>query len=1186
MPVRLGSRLATLAVTVLMPFAAMALDFNVTNTPVRKAIVDLQRQSGYTIAIDGTGVDINRKVTVKATDAEVLDVVKMIFKGQQVECLVKNKSITVRAIPKNALSETDATSANTAGRRVSGVVRDSSGEPLVGVAVRNLSDHTAAITDIDGKYIIKASKGQTLSFSFVGLENKEVKVGDNASVNVTLNDETSILSEVVVVGFGQQKKVNLTGAVSQLTSEEINGRPVASAATALQGLDPAMNIGIDTGRASSGYSINIRGAASLNSGTADPLVLVDGVEMPLDRVNPNDIETVSVLKDASAAAVYGAKASAGVVLITTKTGGDSHVHVTYNGRVGIAQNTTSTDYITSGYEWATIVDQFYYNYSNQKYLKYDENDWAELEARRYDKTEDPSRPWVVTGSDGNYRYYGNFDWYGYLFKRTRPQQEHNVAIRGGNDKATYYVSGRYYQVDGMMNQINDPFRSYSFRAKLKVKITPWMRFDTNVNYFNGKTSWVGFNNIEKVFTQSTFGASPLFTPTNPDGTIVHYTDVVNQGASLLGDYNLILNTGNNRKMQENNDLSIRNNLEIDLYKGLTAHISYSYRTKSSFYSYRTANAEYSHSEGTTVTMSTGNFVNQLQEKHSRSYFGTFEAYVDYNFSHELNNFKFMVGTQYDTHSKRSLAVTQNDLVSDTLDDFDLATGDSYTVTGGKTRSKTLGIFGRANYDYAGKYLFEFSARGDGSSRFRAGHRWGFFPSGSAGWRMSSEPFWRGISQWWNNSKLRFSMGSLGNQQVDDFLFYDQITTGNLSSSFTFNGQDQLQYSAESNPVASNLTWEKVTTYDVGVDWAFLNNRLSFTGDYYIRYTTNMMVPGASLPGVYGVSAPQENAADMRTNGWEIALRWNDRTKLAGHTLTYGVNASLGDYQTVVTRFNNETRLIDGSNYKGQKLGEIWGYVVDGLFQTDEEAAAYQEQVDCSYLMGRIMSKAAPEYKKLVAGDLKYVDLDGDGKISRGTNTVDDPGDRRVIGNALPRYSYTFGGDVNWRGFDISILFQGVGKRDWYPGGGFSNLFWGPYCRPHGTFLSQQLVDQIWSPENPDGYFPFPRGMEAYSGNSNTLYDASNSHYTLTVPNTRYIQNCAYLRFKNLTIGYTLPVLKQYFQQIRVYFTGENLAYWSPLKKHCKYIDPEGAVSSSSTTTNSGEVYNYSKTFSLGVDITF
>lgn len=1164
-----------LVVSALLPGKALAtgIDFQVKNVTVREAVLKLQQQYGFSVTVESNDVDMNRKVSVSAKNESISTILSRIFTGQNVTYTVTNKSIIIQ----NRKQPTENTPATPKPRPISGkVINGTDKEPLIGVTVLNPESGKGVITNVNGDYSIEAISGQTLKFSYVGFSDVSIKVGNSNVLNITMTENSTILNEVVVVGFGSQKKVNLTGAVGVIGNEEINGRPVASAAQALQGLDPSLNIGINSGRADSGYEIDIRGAASLNGGT--PLILVDGVEMELNRLNPNDIESVSILKDAAAASVYGAKASAGVVLVTTKTGSDSSVKVTYNGRFGLLKNTTSTDYITSGYDWAKVVDRFFY-YSNKgiNYLKYDEDDWNELEIRRGDKTENPERPWVVAEEDGTYKYYGNFDWYDYIYKRTRMQHEHNVSIRGGNDRVKYYVSGRYYNTEGIMNLQNDPYDNYSIRGKLDINITKWARFSTNLNYFYGKMWWPGMKNQQTTFRNVTMGGSPLFVPKNPDGTIVHSTEIVNQGAGVLGDMNLMLTYGKTSNEEVVNEATIKNNLELDIVKGLTLHLSHAYRFSHEFGQYRYNNAPYSSHEGVISWETTSKFRNELQETNQSLYKQTFEAFADYSHTwNQVHNFKIVAGMQYDTRYYRKNAVSVDGNLSEDLNDFNLSAGSTYSVSGGQSKYKTLGVFGRVNYDYDGKYLFEASGRADGSSRFWSRNRWGYFPSGSVGWRISQENFWEPLRQWWNNAKIRFSIGSLGNQQVSDYLFVQKINTNLTSGDFTFNGTDKLTYAREDAPVANDLTWEKITTYDWGVDLAFLNNRLTFSGDYYIRNTTDMMMPGASLPGVYGASEPRTNAADMRTKGWELSFVWRDRATLFSRPFSYSLRASLGDYQTKVTRFDNDTRLIS-EHYVGEKLGDIWGYKIDGLFRTDEEAAEYAQKVDCSYFTKRIDATATR--KGLHAGDPKFLDLNGDNKISIGKNTVEDPGDRVVIGNSLPRYSYTFGGDFSWNGIDFSILFQGVGKRNWYPSSGQANLFWGPYCRPHNTFLSQQLVDQVWSEDNTDAYFPFPRGYEAYSDNTN-------SHYTLTSPNDRYIQNVAYLRLKNLTIGYTLPVLKKYLQQVRIYFTGENLAYWSPMKKYCKYIDPEAAVSSSSYVENSGEVYNFSKVFSFGIDITF
>ena len=390
--------------------SASGIDFHIKDATVREAVLQLQRRHDFSIIVESDKVDMNRRVSVSLTDAPVEKVLAEIFSGQNVACKVDGKRIVV----SNGQRKADSVKkAGAAARLLKGRVKgEADDEPLIGVTVKNLDSGHAVTTDIDGNFSIAADAGQRIRFSYVGYAETTRKAGDTDRLDVAMTEMTHALNDVVVVGFGSQKKVNLTGAVGVIDSENINGRPVVSAAQALQGLDPSMNIGINSGKADSGYKIDIRGASSLNGGS--PLILVDGIEMELNRVNPNDIESVSILKDAAAAAVYGAKASAGVVLVTTKSGGEQRVKVSYNGRFGILRNTTSTDYITCGYDWAQTINKFWY-YSNtgqgQDYFKYNEDDYEQLYIRRNDKTEHPDRPWVVTAEDGSYRYYGNFDWY-------------------------------------------------------------------------------------------------------------------------------------------------------------------------------------------------------------------------------------------------------------------------------------------------------------------------------------------------------------------------------------------------------------------------------------------------------------------------------------------------------------------------------------------------------------------------------------------------------------------------------------------------------------------------------------------------------------------------------------------------------------------------------------------------------
>lgn len=1158
---------------------AQKVTLSYQNESFEKVLKSIKQQTGLVFVFSEQLVDLNRKVSINVKSIQVDEALTLLLKGTNLGFEINNNKLYL--IEKKTEDSKDSP---TESKKITGLVTDEKGEPIIGASVVLKGSNTGTITDLNGMFTLEAQEKSEIVISYIGYKQNALKIGVNSNYKVKLVEDSKFLDEVVVVGFGTQKKVNLTGAVSVISNKDINERPVTSAAQALQGLDPALNIGINSGKASSGYTIDIRGTSSLNGGT--PLILVDGVEMELNRLNPNDIESVSILKDASAASVYGTKASSGVVLITTKSGSESKVKVSYNGKLGILQNTTSTDYITTGYDWLRNVDIFWAA-SNKtgNYTKYSDADYAELWMRRGDSSEDSSRPWAVTQDDGSYRYYGNFDWYGYFFKRSRTQQEHNVSIRGGSDKVKYFVSSRYYGSEGIMKIQDDPYDTYSIRSKVDIDITKWLRYYNNISYFNSKSWWPGMTNPQYAFSSVTFGAAPYIPALNPDGSIIHKNPNSNQTADVAGGYNLMLTYGKNSNTEEINEVSIKNGIDIDIAKGLTLHISHAYKFSHLFDQNRYTIAPYSTTEGVitwTPDDPSNKFRNELNESNRSTFKQTFEAYVDYLHTWNKNhNFKTMVGMQYDTRYYHQNAISANGLLSEDLNDFNLADATLYEVSGGKSRYKTLGFFGRLNYDYAGRYLVEVSGRADGSSRFWKANRWAFFPSSSFGWRASEEEFFKSIKNWWSNAKLRFSTGSLGNQQVSDYLFVDEINTKNTNASYTLDGTNPLTYSRESAPVASDLTWEKVTTYDVGVDLGFFN-RLNIMADYYIRNTSDMMVTGASLPAVYGASVPKQNAADMRTKGWEIGVTYHDNFKLFDSKFTYNIRANIGDYKTKVTRFDNETGKI-GDHYVGETLGELWGWRTDGLFQSDEEAQTYASNVNLTYLQKYIADAKSP-FTGWMAGDLKYLDLDGDNKLSLGSSTISDPGDRTIIGNVLPRYSYSFGGDISFKGIDFSVLFQGVGERDWYPGAGQSNIFWGPYCRPHNTFLSQQMIDNMWSADYADAYLPRPRGYAAYSGNYS-------HNAVLTAINDRYLQNVAYLRLKNLTIGYTLPI-KKYIERLRVYITGENLLYWSPMKKYTKYIDPEQAVSGVSVYADdknqgigSGEVYNFSKVLSVGIDIT-
>jgi TonB-linked SusC/RagA family outer membrane protein len=1143
---------------------AQNVSFNNERLTLKQAFEKIESVSNYKIAYNASQLNVNKQVVLNQKNKSVTQVMDDLLSDTGCTYEIKGNQIVITPLESKATSSDKIT--------VKGKVVDETGEGVIGASVVEKGTGNGTVTDYEGNFTVSnVSPNSDIEISYIGYTTQTVKANNgNKLSSIVLQQDDQILSEVVVVGYGSQKRANLTGAVATISSKDINNRPVASAAGALQGADPSVNLTFNTGSMDSDYSIDIRGVASVNGGT--PLILCDGMEVSLNQINPNDIESISVLKDASASAIYGAKASSGVILITTKSGKDSDgkVNVNYNGRIGWRKNTTSTDFITTGFDHVNIVNQFYNVYQGKLMWGYTGEDLEMLEARRYDETENPDRPWTVE-KNGKLYFYSNFDWYDYFYKTTRPEHEHNISITGGNKKVNYFISGRFLQQDGIFKIYNDKYRNLSFRAKLNAEIAPFIHYTGNFNFNYTNYKYAGYYDEQMTIHSLQSNVNSAVMPLSPDGQTIQYVNTMTGANSPLGAGHAGFLTANEaRNSRGNKDYIISNQLDIDVFKDLVITASYAYKYRNRIYKRRSMPFEYLDKSGTVKTFTSGAITDYWQELHGNTNRHSVNVYGTYTHTwNKQHNFKAVAGMQYEDQRFTQLSVKQNDLLSKDLSSFSVATGES-TITEEISAYRTLGYFARINYDYEGKYLFEASGRFDGSSRFSENDRWGFFPSASVGWRISQEKFWEPLSSFWNNAKIRFSIGSLGNQQVSNYAYFDKISTDNVMS-YTFDGNGRANYASVSSPLSNNLTWETVTTYNWGLDLSFFDSRLTATIDIFRRDTKDMLTHSLTLPSVYGATTPKENCADLRTNGWEIYLRWNDHFKLAGHRFDYGISATLGDYKSKITKFNNPDKLIS-DYYEGMTLGEIWGYKVEGLFGSDEEAAAYQAQINDKAVNQRVYNSKVDNH--LMAGDVKFIDVNGDNVINEGSGTVDDPGDKSVIGNSLPRYSYSFRLDASYRGFDFSAFFQGVGKCDWFPTT-YAYDFWGPYSFPSLSFIHKDFMDNCWSEDNPGGYFPRPRGYQSYSGGS------------LSVPTDRYLQNAAYLRLKNLTIGYTLPLKStKIFQSIRVYFTGENLWYTSPMKKYSKTVDPELANTSGTYNSGSGVGYGYSKSFSFGVDVKF
>lgn len=1067
-------------------------------------------------------------------------------------------------------------------RTVTGTVLDEQQLPIIGAAVMLEGTSTGAVTDLDGLFSIDVPESDVvLNVSCIGYETMNVTVpAMQAVVNIVMKEDAMMIEETVVVGYGTQKKVNLTGAITAVDEKALEDRVAPNLTSMLQGAVPGLNITTSSGNPGSTGTFNIRGTGSINGGS--PLVLIDGSEGEIDRVNPNDVESISVIKDASAAAVYGARAAFGVILVTTKKGSDTeegNATVRYSGRFGWEQPTTSTDYETTGY-WSAYIHNMFWKADDAAsiYINYNDHDMQQLLLRINDKTEHPDRPWVVQeyrNGKEQYVYYGNTDWWHELFNDQHPVQQHNISISGGTKKVKYFLSGAFNRQTGIIKARPDVFQKVNLRSKIDFTVNKYVKMSNNTSFYNSVYDYPGVSNVENAIAYAANHGLACFTPQNPDGTWVYGTDFL--GYKVANGRHAIYGNDKNINLDRKMDFANTTELRINPIKELTITANYTYRFHQNRNTNRSTNLVYSQYPGILASYTTGAGEDSLSEEidtwnyHAANLFATYED--EFADAHHLT---VMAGGNLETQYRKDIWAKGYYLTTEDLNDLDLVGLNpdgvaQYEASGGQSEYALLGFFGRVNYDYKGKYLAEVSGRYDGTSKFAKGSRWGVFPSASLGWRISEEDWFNKSTV--NNLKLRASFGSLGNQNVTAYQFVRKVTVNDFAGYNFGESSTVSKYSSLSAPNAGDLTWETSQQYNVGLDAGLFKDKLTFTAEGYIRDTKNMLTAGVALPSVYGASEPKMNSADLRTTGYELSINWRDQIELFGNAFGYNLGATLSDYRTVITKYDNKDYTFAKDYYVGMELGEIWGFEVDGLFQSDAEAQAYAQEVDLNYINKRLTGG-------WMAGDPRYVDINGDGKISVGANTVKDPGDRKILGNKLATLQYGLTAGFDYFGFDFSIFFQGTGNHYWYPNSE-SMAFWGPYSRPYCTFLPDDFLDNVWSEDNPDAYFPRPRAYSAYTDGA-----------TLSNVNSRYLQNLRYLRLKNLSVGYTVPqkALKKIgIQKVRVYFSGENLAYWSPFKKHSRYIDPEAAfdrLSSGSPTRYNNAFYPWQKTYMFGVDITF
>jgi len=1046
-------------------------------------------------------------------------------------------------------------------RTFSGKVTEENGQPIPGVSISLKGTSKGTNTDINGNFKIEVIDDKSiLVFSFVGFETQEISVGNTDNLLIKLKVNTKLLSEVVVVGYGSQKKANLTGAVDQVTSDVFENRPLTNLNQGLQGVMPNLNIKMGDGKPNQAPSFNIRGATSIGQG-GNALVLIDNVEGDPSLINPNDIASITLLKDAASASIYGARGVFGVVLITTKSATAGKTVVTYSSNYSMKKPIAVPDLVTDGYTFASMFAESFLNFQGtfpqnvNKTLKFSQTYLNDIKSRSQIKGSPEVEVDPVTGE---YVYYGNTAYYDILYKENTMSKEHNISISGSNDKASYLISGRYFGQDGLFRYNSDDYSVLNFTAKGTIQANPWLKFTnfsqfSNMKYHNPLNVGEG-GGVWRNIADEGHVLSPLL---NPDGTLTF------SAAYSIGDFYFGKNgIDNNKRVFRNTTGFVANFFRDKLrFKG-----DITLQNTDNNDHIKAVPVPYSVKPG--VISYVGTTTNYINEVYRETTYITSNLYTEYENNFNDNHYlKIMAGYNYEQSNFKRLSAQRNGLIFDGANDINLALGQAITTGGGWEVWKIMGGFSRLNYSFKDRYLLEVNARYDGSSKFPSNQRYAVFPSVSVGWRLSKESFWKVPEKIVSDLKFRASYGSLGNGNIASYAYLEQF---NISqSNLILNGQ-KPQFTANPNVIPEGLTWETATTKNIGIDLSMFENKLTFNADAYIRETTDMFTVGLTLPAVFGASSPKGNYADLETKGWEAILSYRDRINLSKGPLTYNVRLTLSDNLSVIKKYNNPQLLLS-DYYPGQVLGEIWGYQTAGFFTSAED-------VKNSATQNLFRSANSGVW---YPGDIKFVDTDKDGQITPGTSRVTNPGDRSIIGNSSPRYTFGIMLGAEWKNFFFSAFLQGVGKQDWFPSRE-ANLFWGQYNRPYGGIPKSQLGN-IWKEDNVNAYFP--RYISRI---------ASNANGTLATPSSKYLQDVKYIRLKNIQIGYNLPsniAKKIGSSAARVYISAENIWTASPLFNITRDIDVENIVASDQVFSpggNSGDGYNYPimKNINLGLSISF
>lgn len=1091
---------------------AQKVTLNESNSSLQKVLKKIENQTGYTFLYENDVIKKVSPVTLQVKQAPLDQVLHLCFNDQPLTYKIFERTVVIKErAALNAVKTDEAVIS--AANIVTGKVTNSTGEPLAGVSITVKGTNVGVSADGKGNYSIDVPRNGTLVFSYVGFETKEIAVNGHAAIDVVLKTESANLNQVVVVGYGTQKRISVTGAVDQVTAEDIAGRPATNVLNALQGESPNLIIQQTNLSPGSPVNLNIRGLGTLGDNT--PLIVIDGViGGDINLINPNDIASVSILKDAGSAAIYGSRAANGVMLITTKKGKlNGKTIINYDGTYGIQHS-------------AVLLHKL--------------DAWENAEYKNQSLINSGLPPAYSDANIAQFKAQGNGTWDSKHVLKTAPFQTHNLSISGGGENSSYFISGGYQNQESNLigNGGSGPdfgYQNYNLRlnqsaTKGKLKVNTILNYNKNRNKTTSQTLGNVFADANRLPYQYNFQDTAGNYLTNPISSQVNVLGVLKQGGynqtdndQVFGNFNATLNVTNDIKLTGIVGGTIINNSSV----------------------FRSIELDY-------VTSGVSGNDRRTRDNSLKSILVNTQFYAEYDKNIKKSTFKALLGVSNESFTQKGFQLQQeftDPILGVPTTGTIVETASSNNTVSNTTQTSINSLFGRLSYSYDNKYFLEGTFREDGSSKFATGRRWGFFPSVGASWLASAEPFMKFIkAAAISTLKLRASYGVLGNQNVNAYQYYSTYSTYGNAYGFNNNIVNGGTFRL-GNP---DLAWESAAILNLGIDAAFFNNKLQFSFDGFNKVTSDILYARQDVPTLYGATLPDYNVAKVRNRGWEFKVGYKMQTGQFEHDINFNIANTNNTLLNLTSGL--DVQIANKGEFAfirqvGYPITEYYSYKVAGIFQTQDE----------------VNKSAKPAGLTLAPGDLKFVDANGDGVI--------DNKDRVRLGDPFPHYTFGFNYSIAYKGFDFSVLIQGVGQRAAMIRGELVQ----PYQANYGATMFEHQTD-FWTPTNTDAKLPRLGAVGSNSVTNNWIPGSS-----------IFLFNAAYARLKNLNVGYTFaPKLmkKARIQTLRISFIAQNI--WTTSKLN--WVDPETSEFNNnvalSASSNSARGYPLPITYSVGLNLTF